>query len=169
MAVEIGLIAKMELFMGNPLYAVAVILAIFLLSNGIGAYLQHRFHIFKGPVIMVLAAGLTIPWGLLCIELFNDYLLSVNIILKVLLVLVAVMPAGICLGLYYPFGVSTLVENGKDETVPATYGIATLSSVLGSAMAMTFIVNYGFSIIVAAGALGYLMVAGIYAAARVWS
>ncbi|HEX2660191.1 MAG TPA: hypothetical protein VHU40_18035, partial [Polyangia bacterium] len=38
MCVEIGLIAKTELFLGSPLYAVAVMLALFLASNGLGAH-----------------------------------------------------------------------------------------------------------------------------------
>jgi hypothetical protein len=45
----------------------------------------------------------------------------------------AVIPCGTALGMFYLFGVTTLVAGGREETVPITYGAATLSSVLGSA------------------------------------
>ena len=162
MGVEIGLIGKIELFMGGPLYAVAVILASFLMSNGIGAYLQERFAVFKGPLTMIGLTALSLAWGVLCVTLFNTYLLSIAIPLKVLLVFVGVMPSGVCLGMYYPLGVATLVKQGRGAAVPVTYGAATLSSVFGSALAMTLIVSVGFSNIIIAGGVGYLIVAGVF-------
>ncbi|MDD5305975.1 MAG: hypothetical protein PHU25_01515 [Deltaproteobacteria bacterium] len=166
MCVEIGLMAKTELFLGSPLYAVAVILAFFLMANGIGAWLQDRYSVMRGPRTLLLLSAAAILWGVGAVELCNIFLLSLPMALKILGVAVCVMPAGTCLGMYYPLGVSTLVGNGLRGTVPATYALATLSSVLGSAWAMTAITNIGFSTIILMGAAGYLLVAGIYLAAR---
>jgi len=60
MCVEIGLMAKSELFLGSPLYAIAVVLALFLVSNGVGAYLQDRVRMFDGPARLMLPAGAAI-------------------------------------------------------------------------------------------------------------
>ncbi len=169
MGVQIGLIGKVELFVGNPLYAVAVILACFLVANGIGAYLQERLGIMKGAVTLALVSAVTIVWGVLCVELLNSYLLSIPMILKVLAVAIAVMPCGIALGMYYPFGVQTLVKMGRESTVPITYGAATLSSVLGSSLAVTILPNFGFSTIIIFGAVGYVSVALVYMAAKRFS
>ncbi|MBN2339879.1 MAG: hypothetical protein JXX29_12115 [Deltaproteobacteria bacterium] len=166
MGVEIGLIAKTELFTGNPLYAVAIILASFLMSNGIGAMLQDKYHVMKGPLTLLLYTAISIAWGVAMVELLNTYMLSVHIALKVLLVFVAVVPSGVCLGMYYPLGVQTLVDKGKEKTIPVTYGAATLSSVLGSSAAATLIINFGFSTIIIAGGLGYALAAGVYYSAR---
>jgi predicted branched-subunit amino acid permease len=62
--------------------------------------------------------------------------------------------------------VASLVAAKKESTVPMTYGIATLSSVLGSSFAMTAITNTGFSIMIFAGAAGYASVALIYVFAK---
>jgi hypothetical protein len=64
--------------------------------------------------------------------------------------------------MYYPFGVSNLVGSKYADAIPATYAIATLSSVLGSTAAMTFITNFGFIRIILFGGLAYAVTAGIY-------
>ncbi len=166
MGVQIGLIGKVELFVGNPLYAVAVILACFLMANGIGAFLQDKYHIMRGPKTLAFVSAGTIAWGVFSVVLLNTYLLSIPMVLKVLAVAVAVGPCGTALGMFYPFGVSSLVQGGREKTVPITYGAATLSSVLGSALAVTLLTNFGFSAIIIAGGIGYSSVSLVYLAAR---
>jgi hypothetical protein len=161
MCVEIGLIAKTELFLGSPLYAMAVILALFLASNGLGAYLQDRLHVFRGPAMLVLpglfATIAAIAWGVLATHLCNTHLLSLPLPLKILCVALCVVPAGTFLGMFYPFGVERVVEAGRRAAVPATYAMATLSSVWGSSWAMAAITNLGFSAVILIGAAGYAL------------
>ncbi|MES1205997.1 MAG: hypothetical protein ABUS79_08665, partial [Pseudomonadota bacterium] len=83
MCVEIGLIAKTELFLGSPIHAVAVILALFLASNGLGAYLQDRMRVFRGPASLVLPAVAAIAWGVLATHLCNAHLLSLPFAVKI--------------------------------------------------------------------------------------
>jgi hypothetical protein len=155
MCVEIGLIAKTELFLGTPLYAVAVILALFLASNGLGAYLQDRRRVLRGPATLALPAMAAIAWGVLATHLCNAHLLSLRLPLKILCVAVCVVPAGTFLGMFFPFGVGRVVEAGHRAAVPATYAMATLSSVWGASWAMTAIINLGFSTVILMGAAGY--------------
>jgi hypothetical protein len=157
MCVEIGLIAKAELFLGSPLYAVAVILALFLASNGLGAYLQDRLRVFRDPVALVAPTVAAIAWGVVATHLCNARLLSLPLLLKILCVALAVVPAGTLLGMYYPVGVERVVNAGRRAAVPATYAIATLSSVWGASWAMTAITNLGFSIVILLGAGGYAL------------
>jgi hypothetical protein len=166
MCVEIGLIGKAELFLGSPLYAVAVILALFLASNGLGAYLQDRLRVFRGPATLVLPAVLAIAWGLLATHLCNARLLSLPLPLKIACVALGVVPAGTFLGMFYPFGVEHVVAAGRRASVPATYAIATLSSVMGSSWAMTATTNLGFSAVVLMGAAGYASIGALYLIAR---
>lgn len=166
MCVEIGLIAKTELFLGSPLYAVAVILALFLAANGLGAYLQGRRSLFRGPAWLVLPTVAAIGWGVLMAELCNARLLSLQLPLKIFCVALCVVPAGTLLGMFYPFGVERMVQGGRKTAVPATYAIATLSSVWGSSWAMTAISNLGFSAVILLGAAGYLLTGALCVLAR---
>jgi hypothetical protein len=155
MCLEIALIAKAELFLGSPLYAVAVILALFLASNGLGAYLQDRLRLFRGPATLSLPTVAAVVWGLLATHLCNAHLLSLPLPLKILCVALSVAPAGAFAGMFYPFGVQQVVAAGRRAAVPATYAIATLSSVWGATWAMTAITNLGFSTVILLGAAGY--------------
>ncbi len=166
MCVEIGLIAKAELFLGSPLYSVAVILALFLMSNGLGAHLQDRLRVFRGPATLVLPAVAAIAWGVIATQLCNARLLWLPLPLKILCVALCVVPAGTFLGMFYPFGVERVVEAGRRAAVPATYAMATLSSVWGSSWAMTAITNLGFSTVILMGAAGYALTGALYLVAR---
>jgi uncharacterized membrane protein YhaH (DUF805 family) len=166
MCVEIGLIAKAELFLGSPLYAVAVLLALFLASNGLGAYLQDRRRLFRGPATLVPPTAAAIAWGVLATHLCNARLLSLPLPLKVLCVALSVAPAGIFLGMFYPFGVERVVDAGRRAAVPATYAVATLSSVWGATWAMTAITNLGFSAVILMGAGGYALAGALVVLAR---
>ena len=166
MCVEIGLIAKTELFLGSPLYAVAVILALFLAGSGLGAYLQDRLRVFRGPLMLVLPAIAAIAWGVLATHVCNARLLSLPLPLKIVCAALCVVPAGTFLGMFYPFGVGGVVEAGRRAAVPATYALATLSSVWGSAWAMTAITNLGFSAVILMGAAGYALTGALYLIAR---
>ncbi len=166
MCVEIGLIAKTELFLGSPLYAVAVILALFLASNGLGAYLQDRLRVFHGPATLALPTVAAIAWGVLATNLCNARLLLLPLPLKIICVVLCVVPAGTFLGMFYPFGVERVVEAGRRAAVPATYAMATLSSVWGASWAMTAITNLGFSAVILMGAAGYVLTGALDLVAR---
>ena len=170
MCVEIGLIARTELFLGSPIYAVAVILALFLGSNGLGAYLQDRLRVFRGSATLVLpgmiATIAAIAWGVLATHLCNAHLLSLPLPLKILCAAVCVVPAGTFLGMFYPFGVERVVANGRRAAVPATYAMATLSSVWGSSWAMTAITNLGFQAVILVGAAGYVLTGALVLVGR---
>ncbi|HVY37062.1 MAG TPA: hypothetical protein VHM31_03985 [Polyangia bacterium] len=161
MCVEIGLIAKTELFLGSPLYALAVILALFLAANGLGAYLQDRLRLFRGVATLTVPTAAAIGWGVLASRLCNAHLLSLPLPLKVICVAVCVVPAGTFAGMFYPFGVARVVEAGHRAAVPATYAMATLSSVWGASWAMTAVTNLGFSVVTLLGAVGYGLVGAL--------
>lgn len=166
MCVEIGLIAKTELFLGSPLYAVAVILSLFLAANGIGAALQDRLPLFRKATALVPLTVAAIAWGVLATHLCNVHLLSAPLPFKVLCVALCVMPAGTLLGMFYPWGVARVVDAGHRAAVPSTYALATLSSVWGSAWAMTSITNLGFSAVILLGAAGYALTGALVSTAR---
>jgi hypothetical protein len=102
----------------------------------------------------------------LATHLCNARLLSIPLPLKVLCVALSVVPAGTFLGMFYPFGVARVVDAGHRAAVPATYAIATLSSVWGASWAMTAIINLGFSTVTLIGAAGYAATGALYLVAR---
>jgi len=156
MCVEIGLIAKTELFIGNPLYAVAVNLTVFLVFNALGSLLEDRAAGQGSPWVLLGFALGGIAWGLGATALSTRFLLSVPLAAKVALVALAVSPAAVALGRFYPHAVGRLVHAGRSEAIPATYGLTTLSSVWGSTFAAALMIEIGFSRVIALGGAAYL-------------
>jgi hypothetical protein len=122
--------------------------------------------VFRGPATLVLPTVAAIAWGLIATQLCNARLLSLPLPLKILCVALGVLPAGTFLGMFYPCGVERVVAAGHRAAVPATYAIATLSSVWGAAWAMTAIINLGFSTVILMGAVGYAVTGALYLVAR---
>ena len=113
-------------------------------------------------MLPALISAPAILFSVLVVNLGNAYLLSAPLAVKIFSVAVGLAPAGLALGMFYPFGVGQLVQRGMRETVSVTYGLATLSSVLGSAWAMTAFNNLGFTRVIFLGAGAYVLTALIY-------
>ena len=85
-----------------------------------------------------------------------------------MLAVVSVAPLGIVLGLFYPHMVSCLVDQDRASTVSISYGLSTLSSVVGSAYALAAMIDVGFNALLKQAAVAYgvlLVFAVIYQAA----
>ena len=63
------------------------------------------------------------------------------------------------MGLFYPYAVSCLVTNARPRAVAISYGISTLSSVIGATYAMTIMLDLGFSSLLWQAAIGYVALA----------
>ncbi len=162
MTAQIGLMAKLELFMGRPLYAIAVVLAAFLLMNGAGsAWVGRRTDEGRAPRVawLALAAAAATVLTLALADGVLVHLLWLPPLLKAPLAFAALAPLAFVLGAFYPTGVGMAVDRGLQPQVPFTFGLATLSSVLGSTYAMIEVINIGFRAMVAHSIVGYLALA----------
>jgi hypothetical protein len=60
------------------------------------------------------------------------------------------------LGMFYPWIVDRLVGTEHSAVVPITYGLSTLSSVIGASFAMTMMIPWGFNDLLYCAAGGYV-------------
>jgi hypothetical protein len=155
MLCEIAFIAKLELFMGNPLYSMALLLSIFLFANAIGSNWFNKGNLNLSMAWFPLIVGaILLITDLLIGQLTGG--LGWPLTLKIPVVIVLLMPTGICLGMFFPFVVSQLAKDKNDRSIPITYGISTLASVAGATVAMTLMINYGFTALIHLALYGYL-------------
>ncbi|MCB9697150.1 MAG: hypothetical protein H6738_25445 [Alphaproteobacteria bacterium] len=161
MLAEIGLMAKLELFLGSPLLSTAVVLASFLLANAAGSAWVGRRRAEGRPVAPVLPAALAmvlVPATLWLIDGVLVHHLGHPVALKALVGVLAAAPLATVLGAFYPVGVGLVDDRGMSELVPMTFGLATLSSVIGSTFALVVMIDVGARQIVLWAALGYAVV-----------
>lgn len=154
MLAEISYIAKLELFLGNPLLSMALLLCIFLVSNSFGSRYFDKLKKYVNMdylPIYVAAMIFIIIWIMNYVVKF----VGLHIIIKLLLTVLLISPVAFCLGLFYPYVVTWLNTNKREASIPITYGISTLSSVAGATYAMTMIINFGFTAVLTQAIIGY--------------
>jgi hypothetical protein len=162
--VELGFMQEFVLFLGHPIYALAVVLAVLLASSGTGSALSGwgcgRFglHGFVQRTIAALGAVLLL-YALLLGHLFHA-LVGLVLPIRIVIAAVLVLIPGLLMGSLLPTGVrrTNLVA---PELVPWAWGLNGAASVVGSILAMTLSMNYGFraSLIVGIAIYGIGMLA----------
>ncbi|MBI2434769.1 MAG: hypothetical protein HYV26_18085 [Candidatus Hydrogenedentes bacterium] len=155
--IEVTYMAKLELFLQDLLISMATTLTVFLLASGTGsllaARLGPRLNMRRFPFLVAMIVVVSI----VLLDFVQRELLFLPLAARILLVVVLVLPTGISLGMFYPFAVSALVKRGYEHAVPITYGISTLSSVIGATYAMTMMIESGFDSLLQQAAAGYLL------------
>jgi len=147
MLIEIPLIQKFILFLGQPLYAIAVILSSLLIFSGIGSMIASSFDISTMPRRLRLVLAILcvcIACSIYCMPVIFDQFLGTPGILKIIVTLCAIAPLGICMGMALPVGIR-LVEQDNPTIIPWVWAINGACSVLGSVLAWGISLNYGFN------------------------
>ena len=159
MFIEIAFIQKFILFLGHPLYAIAVVLCAFLLFAGMGSALAKRFiEKFSYESIFYCIIGCCIVYMVLLPSIFQLFLGQPDVI-KIMLSLVLIAPLAFFMGMPFPIGMSSLAVTSS-ETIPWAWGVNGCSSVISSVLVILLAMNFGFNIVIVF-ALGFYMLAGI--------
>lgn len=158
--VELGLMQKFILFLGHPVYALAVVIAALLTSSGVGAMssdrILRRFGAAAG--IRKVALGLSallVVYALGLSPLFNA-LLALPIGGRIAIAAALVALLGVFMGMLLPLGVR-IASGVSDDLVPWAFGLNGATSVLGSSLAVVLSMNWGFTATLAAGVIAYLL------------
>jgi hypothetical protein len=163
LVVEIPLVQRFSLFLGHPIYALAVILFSVLIFSGIGSYLSGRLAGDRPGVVAVrlfplLLVVLTIYAVSLTPVLRN--LLYLELTPRILISVVLIAPLGLLMGMPMPLGISML-NRMQPELIPWMWGINGATSVVASVLAMVVSLNIGLrgTLLVGMGIYGIAWVA----------
>ncbi len=155
--IEIAFIQKLNLVLGNPLYAVAVVLSSFLLFAGIGSGIAGRLHARGArlvPALVAVAALLDLP----ILQIVASHGLGFPAPLKVAISAAVIAPLAFLMGMPFPAGVKRLAADDR-AAVPWAWGVNGTASVLSSMLATLVAVHFGFTIVVVSAALLYVLAA----------
>jgi hypothetical protein len=156
--IEIALLSRFMLFLGQPVYTFAVVLASLLLFTGAGAYLAGRFRsqprravlrIVPLILLTLIATAFVLP------ALFSAAL-GIALLWRVSLSVVLLAPLGILLGMPFPIGLRIVSEEAS-ALVPWSWGVNGFFTVIGSVTALILGMSFGFKVALLAGALCYLV------------
>ena len=144
MLVEIGLIQRLSVFLGHPIYALGILLFTIIISAGLGSFLSEylplkRFPwIFIYPIVTVLTIAVT---QLLISKIFVAMTASAMMI-KILVSISLMFPLGILLGLFFPTGMRLVKDIVAYET-PWYWALNGIFGVLCSALAVFISIYFG--------------------------
>lgn len=156
--IEISFIQRFTLYLGQPVYTLAAIIAGLLLFTGTGSYLSGRFEISSRQLIKKWMPVLLI---VILLTSFITPLLFRSTIqwslpMRILLTLVLLAPMGILLGIPFPTGIK-IVSIESANFIPWAWGVNGFFTVIGSVGAVILGMMLGFKIVIALAAAIYLL------------
>lgn len=148
MLIEIPLIQKFMLFLGQPTYSVAAILFSLLAGGGIGSWssglIWKSRTLLKLRIAVVIVSLLTGTYIYLLNPVFTVFL-GASFFIRLLVSFILLFPLGFFLGMPFPLGMKLLDELSLGHYVPRMWGVNGIGSVLGSTLAIALAISYGFS------------------------
>jgi len=156
--VEVAMIQKFILFLGHPVYALAVVLFSLLLFCGAGSYLSRRFtdDNLRTTLLKVVAviAAVTVAYIFILPPIFYGLVWlphTARIIISVLLI----APLALVMGMPMPIGIRLLARHAP-SIIPWGWGVNGATSVLGSVGTLIIAIFSGFNQALIVGAAAYL-------------
>jgi spermidine synthase len=156
--VEIAFIQKFILFLGHPLYAVAVLLCGFLIFSGLGSRFAARLgrdshpRATLGVVAALCIIALLYLWLL---PILVDGLIGLPDGAKVVLSLLLLAPLAFCMGMPFPLGLAALSRQSP-QLVPWAWGINGCASLISAVLATLLAIHFGFTLVILIAVLLYL-------------
>ena len=147
MLVEIPLIQKFILFLGQPLYAIAVILSTLLISSGTGSLLAGRFSdqsTLKGLRAVIFILCLLLVLSIYGLPVIFETFLGVSGLTRTVLSMALIFPLGILMGMAFPLAIRLLERDGA-AMIPWVWGVNGACSVMGSILAWGLSLNFGYN------------------------
>jgi predicted membrane-bound spermidine synthase len=144
--IEMALLQRFTLFLGQPVYTFAVVLASLLVFTGAGAYLAERLRLpprRKLRLIVPLILATLLATAFVTPRLFS-VALGLTLSWRVLLSVLLIAPLGILLGMPFPTGLR-IVADEASSLVPWAWGINGFFTVIGTSGALMLGMALGFS------------------------
>ena len=158
MFIEIGLLRRFTLFLGHPIYALAVVLFALLIFTGCGSLLADRSRPGGEKRLLsygILALLLLVIGYLFALPPVLAGLMGLSLPVRALLTVLLLAPLGLLLGLPLPLGMRHF--HSSADAVPWSWGINSATSVLGALLAAVVAMNFGFNFTLVVGGGLYLL------------
>ncbi|MGG5818555.1 hypothetical protein [Falsiroseomonas sp. HW251] len=162
MFIEIGLIQRLSVFLGHPIYGLAIGLFGIILSTGLGSLLSERLPLDVGNRFALWAATLAayvalMTWWFPALVLAFE---GQNTVVRAIVALVAIMPPGILMGFGFPAGMR-LVNAIDNRPTPWFWAVNGAAGVLAASVAIGISILHSINASLWVGAACYLLLTPI--------
>jgi hypothetical protein len=158
--VEIPLIQRFTLFLGHPIYSLAMVLFSLLLFSSLGSFFTKRASADTARPFLIKAL---IPLCIIMIAYIFflgplvHALISLATPQKIIISLALIAPIGFFMGMPFPLGIM-LVSDDAEALIPWCWSLNGAFSVLASVTSIVIAISLGFSAAMAVGTAAYIAV-----------
>ncbi|HVF36209.1 MAG TPA: SAM-dependent methyltransferase [Candidatus Saccharimonadia bacterium] len=157
--VEIALMSRTALYIGQPLLATATVLAALLVSAGLGsAYAARWTRSGRAAMAAALACAVLIAGYAFAARWFVETGTGWSAYLRAGAAALALAPLGFVMGMPFPLGLARLAAT-VPARVPWAWGINGCASVLSALLAVLLALEAGYDVVMYAAAALYLIAA----------
>lgn len=160
MLIEISQLSRLTIYLGHPIYGLAVALFLLLLSSSIGAFWSGTFLkdtqkrnkratlVLAALIVLLIAYSIVTP-------VIVDVADGLSTILRILVSAILLVPVGFLMGVPFPLAM-TLARERKDPSTALYWGINGATSVTSSVLAAAISIQFGITAAFLTGAFFYL-------------
>lgn len=155
--VEIALLQRFLLFLGQPIYTYAVVLAGLLIFTGIGSYAVGRWHAELHHMLkrVLLSAVIVLSMIAVITPVVFRACLGLGIFWRITIALLLVAPLGFVLGMPFPLGLRIVMQRSSALGSWA-WGVNGFFTVIGTVLALMLGMMMGFRIVLLLACACYL-------------
>jgi hypothetical protein len=154
MFIEIAQMQRLIIFLGHPTYGLSVILFSLLVSSGIGSSLADRFVGRRKPLAFAILLTAVALVGIMS-PLVCRHFESQTFLIRLLLAVILMAPAGVAMGFPFPLGMSVAAPQIPAAT-PWLWGMNGAASVCASIAGVLISLLWGINVTYWMGWLCYL-------------
>jgi predicted membrane-bound spermidine synthase len=157
--VEVAMIQKFILFLGHPVYSLAVILFSLLTFSALGSYVSGRFaqaNLKSMLVKLIFALVVLVVVYILVLPPIFYGLVWLPHPARIIIAVVLMAPLALIMGMPMPIGIRLLARHSP-EIIPWAWGVNGATSVMGSVAALVIAILTGFNQALIVGAGIYLL------------
>ena len=157
MTFELGAMQVLSVYLGDPAYSLALVLAGLLVASGVGAAISSRLSgdvrvISFATIIIAAAIVLWLAWS----SFFTARTMQLPLVFRAAATVACLFPVGMLLGIPFPTAVRAL-ERKNRNFIAWAWGVNGVTSVLASIVAIVVAMKLGFKVVVCIAAVTYIM------------
>jgi spermidine synthase len=159
MLAEMGMMQQLSIFLGQPIYSLAVVLAGLILAAGLGSLASDRLPIssaLKSRAPALLSALVLLAYSLVVLPAIHG---AVGGVLwqRIAVSLALVMPCGFIMGFCFPVGMRWASQLGQEGNLPWMWALNGAASVLASFIAICISTEISIRACILTGAACYAL------------
>jgi hypothetical protein len=158
MMIEIGLLQRMSIFLGHPVYSLSVLLSTLILSTGIGSFLSEKLPLQTVGRLAIWSAATGI-YAVVLPFLLSPLFVALNdaeLASRIGLCVALISPMGVLVGFGFPTGMRLIAAIDAKPT-PWFWGINGAAGVLASITAVALSLALGINATLITGAVCYFL------------